>query len=198
MAIEALVKLLRVKHWVKNIFLFIPLFFAGQIFNTLLYKDLVLGFFAFSLVASCIYILNDLRDVADDRLHPTKKFRPLAAGSISLSTAYLMIPFLLLMGFFLAYSISEKFTFVLLIYFLLNLAYTFGLKKISILDIIIVAIGFVLRIKAGAIITYIPLSQWTIVMVFLLALFIAIAKRRDDLIIKARIGIDIRAASMNT
>lgn len=197
MLIVELGKLIRLKHWIKNLFLFIPLFFAGQIFNTHLYINLLLGFLAFSTIASCIYILNDLKDIVNDRAHPKKKLRPLAAGTVSIKTAYYLLPLLFITGIILAYYISIKFTFVLLIYFCLNLAYTLGLKKISILDIIIVAIGFVLRIKAGAVIANVPLSQWAIVMVFLLALFIAIAKRRDDLIIKSKTGIDMRAASMH-
>jgi len=191
-----ILKLLRPKHWVKNLFLFIPLFFAGQVFNTSLYAELLLGFATFSLIASSIYIINDLKDIANDRIHPTKRFRPLAAGTVSRNTALILVPFLIVSGFAIALSISTKFTFIVFVYLCLNLAYTLGLKKISILDIIIVAIGFVLRVKGGSVITQIPLSQWTVVMVFLLALFIAIAKRRDDLVIKAKSGKDMRAASM--
>ena len=189
------IKLIRVKHWVKNLFLFIPLFFAGEVLNTALYLPLLLGFIAFGLVASSIYIMNDYKDIENDKIHPKKKFRPLAAGTISKRTALIAIPTLLVIGFSIAYFVSLKFAFVLAVYFIMNVAYTFGLKKIAILDIIIVSIGFVLRIKAGSIITLVPLSQWIIIMVFLLALFLAIAKRRDDLIIKEASGTDVRAAS---
>ncbi|MFT4847500.1 MAG: decaprenyl-phosphate phosphoribosyltransferase [Parvicella sp.] len=189
------IKLIRVKHWVKNLFLFIPLFFAGEVLNTSYYIPLILGFFAFGLVASSIYILNDLQDIENDKIHPKKKFRPLAAGTISKKVGITAIPILLIIGFSIAYFVSFKFSFVLAVYFILNIAYTFGFKKIAILDIIIVSIGFVIRIKAGSIITLVPLSQWIIIMVFLLALFLAIAKRRDDLIIKESLGTDVRAAS---
>lgn len=189
------IKLIRVKHWIKNLFLFIPLFFAGEILNTTHYLPLILGFLAFGFIASSIYILNDLKDVENDRIHPKKRFRPLAAGTISITTAYISIPVLLLLGFGISYYVDVKFAFVLAVYFLMNVAYTFGLKKISILDIIIVSIGFVLRIKAGSIITEIPLSEWIIIMVFLLALFMAIAKRRDDILIKETSGTEVRAAS---
>jgi len=190
-------QLLRIKHWVKNLFLFIPLFFSGELLEVTHYLPLFLGFLSFGWVASTIYILNDLKDIENDKLHPKKKYRPLASGDISKKSALLLVPFLLAIGFGLAYSINIKFCFVLAIYFLMNLAYTFKLKHIAILDIIIVAIGFVLRIKAGSIIAIIPLSQWIIIMVFLLALFIAIAKRRDDIIIKEESGTQVRKASAN-
>lgn len=190
-----LIKLIRLKHWVKNAFLFIPIFFAGEILNTTHYFPLFLGFISFGLVASAIYVVNDLRDVENDRIHPQKRLRPLASGTVSISTAYFLIPALLVAGLAIAYFIQLKFAFVLTLYFLMNLAYTFGLKKISILDIIIVSIGFVIRIKAGSIISGTPLSEWVIIMVFLLALFMAIAKRRDDIIIKENSGQDMRAAS---
>ena len=172
-----------------------PLFFAGEILETIHYFPLALGFIAFGLVASSIYVINDLKDVENDRIHPKKRFRPLAAGTVSIPTAYVLIPILVIAGLSLAYSIEIKFAFVLALYFAMNLANTLGLKKISILDIIIVSIGFVLRIKAGSIISDTPLSEWIIIMVFLLALFMAIAKRRDDIIIKESSGQDMRVAS---
>ncbi|MCV9385022.1 decaprenyl-phosphate phosphoribosyltransferase [Reichenbachiella ulvae] len=185
-------KLIRIKHWVKNSFLFIPLFFSGQLTDYNLYPNLLLGFLAFSLIASAIYVINDLKDVEADRLHPKKKERPIASGDISISAAIMIFGLLVLSGGTIAYLVELKFAFVLLIYFLMNLAYTLKLKEISIIDIVIVAIGFVLRIKAGGIISDVPLSQWIIVMVFLLAVLMAVAKRRDDLIIKQESGQDMR------
>jgi 4-hydroxybenzoate polyprenyltransferase len=191
----AVLQLIRVKHWIKNFFIFIPIFFAGQLLHYELYWPLLEGFLAYGLVASCIYVLNDLKDIENDRIHPKKKFRPLAAGTINPAAAKIIAPVLLVLGFGLAWTIGPKFTWILFIYFAMNLSYSYGLKKIPILDVIIVAIGFVLRIKAGSVITDIPLSQWIIIMVFLLALFIAIAKRRDDLLIKESSGTDVRAVS---
>jgi decaprenyl-phosphate phosphoribosyltransferase len=193
--VPAVLKLIRVKHWIKNLFIFIPIFFAGQLLNYDLYLPLLEGFLAYSLIASSIYVLNDLRDIENDRIHPKKQFRPLAAGTIKPVTAKFLVPVLLAAGFVLAITIDLKFAWILLIYFVLNLAYSFGLKNVSILDVLLVAIGFVLRIKAGSVIADIPLSQWIIIMVFLLALFIAIAKRRDDLLIKETSGTDMRAVS---
>ncbi|MEO1051413.1 MAG: decaprenyl-phosphate phosphoribosyltransferase [Bacteroidota bacterium] len=186
------IKLIRVKQWVKNGFLFIPLFFSGDFFNWALYTDLILGFIAFSFVASAIYILNDYRDIEMDKLHPVKCKRPLASGAVAKPTALILMAVLLIVGFGLSYIVRDKFTFVLLLYFAMNLGYSMGLKNISILDIFIVAIGFVLRVKSGGIITNIPVSEWLMVMVFLLALFIAVAKRRDDILIKMSDGKELR------
>ena len=188
------IRLLRPKDWAKNLFLFIPLFFSGDLFNWSLYPQLFLGFLAFSCMASSIYIINDYRDIEHDRKHPEKHTRPLASGAVSKPAALVLAIFLILAGFALAYYIREKFLFVLAIYFFLNLAYSFGLKTIPILDVIIVAAGFVLRVKGGAVIALIPLTEWLNIMVFLLALFMAIGKRRDDVLLKLSSGTDMRRA----
>lgn len=188
----AYLTLLRPKDWAKNLFLFIPLFFSGDFFHWDLYPKLILGFIAFSLVASSIYIINDYRDIEDDKKHPEKKSRPLASGKVSKPAALIICVLLLITGFAIAFFIRDKFLFVLGIYFILNLAYSFGLKTIPILDIIIVAIGFVLRIKSGAVIAMIGLTEWLNIMVFLLALFMAIGKRRDDVLLKLSSGTDMR------
>jgi decaprenyl-phosphate phosphoribosyltransferase len=193
--ILAILKLMRIKHWVKNLFMFIPVFFAGEILSFGLYRPLFTGFLTFGLVASSIYIINDLRDIENDRIHPKKRFRPLAAGTVSPQIGILVSVILLISGFSLGWYLNPKFCLILGIYFFMNLSYSLGLKNIPILDVIIVSIGFVLRIKCGSVISDIPLSQWIIIMVFLLAIFIAIAKRRDDLIIKEASGNDMRAVS---
>lgn len=190
----AYLKLLRPKDWAKNLFLFVPLFFAGEIFNIPLVLDIAGGFAAFCCIASSIYILNDYRDRDDDRKHPVKSTRPLASGAVSPTAALVIFALLLIGGFGIAFLIRDKFVFILGIYFLINLGYSFGLKNIPILDIVLVAIGFVLRIKGGSVISYIPLSEWIIIMVFLLALFMAIGKRRDDILLKLSSGTDMRKA----
>ena len=186
------IKLIRPKDWAKNLFLFIPVFFAGLFFNTSLLLQLFQGFICFSLVASSIYIINDYRDIEDDKKHPVKKSRPLASGTVSKPVGILIAVLFLTAGFTGAWLIRDKFMFILGIYFLLNLAYSFGLKTVPILDIIIIAIGFVLRVKAGAVIAKVGLSEWLTIMVFLLALFMAIAKRRDDVLLKISSGNDMR------
>lgn len=184
--------LMRPHHWIKNLFLFLPLFFAGEVFHFDKLLETTVGFFAFSFVASSIYILNDYMDIEADRLHPLKSNRPLAAGTVSRAAALTLMIMCLLAGITLGILIKPKFLFVLVLYFLMNLCYSLGLKNISILDVILLSIGFVLRVKAGGIITMIPISQWLMIMVFLLAIFMAIAKRRDDLLLKLQSGTDIR------
>jgi decaprenyl-phosphate phosphoribosyltransferase len=186
------IKLLRPKDWAKNFFLFIPLFFAGEIFNVEKITAIFWGFIAFSFIASAIYIINDYRDIEDDRKHPVKCKRPLASGAVSKSSSLVIVALLIIAGFALAWWVRDKFLFVLFIYFALNLAYSFGLKSIPILDILILAMGFVLRIKAGSVIAFIPLSEWIVIMVFLLALFMAVGKRRDDVLLKISSGTDMR------
>jgi decaprenyl-phosphate phosphoribosyltransferase len=189
------IKLLRPKHWVKNAFLFIPLFFAGEIFNTSKLLHLLVAFIAFSLIASSIYILNDYIDVEADKQHPVKCKRPLASGAISKTAALLLFALCVLAGAAVAYFVSEKFMFVLGIYFIINLLYCFGLKNISILDIMILSTGFVLRVKSGGVAADVAMSEWLMIMIFLLALFMAIAKRRDDILIKLASGKEMRKAA---
>lgn len=188
----AYLKLLRPKDWAKNLFLFIPLFFGREIFNSAKLIQVSLGFIAFSCIASSIYIINDYRDREDDRKHPVKCKRPLASGAVSPTTALIICGLLIICGFGLAWFIRDKFLFVLVIYFLINLGYSMGLKAVPILDIMLLAAGFVLRIKAGSVISYVPLSEWIVIMVFLLAVFMAIGKRRDDVLLKMSSGLDMR------
>lgn len=189
------IKLLRPKHWAKNLFMYIPLFFAGEIWNIDKIVIAGLGFLCFSMIASSIYIINDYRDIEADRAHPTKSKRPLASGAVPPSIGLLIFSLLVAGGFAGAVALNLKFAFVLSIYFVLNMAYSFGLKNISILDIFIVSAGFVLRVKAGGVLTDIAVSEWLMLMVFLLALFMAIAKRRDDIVLKQSLGKDLRKAS---
>jgi 4-hydroxybenzoate polyprenyltransferase len=188
-------RLIRIKHWVKNSFLFIPVFFSGDIFNLPVLLDLFWGWLAFGLVASCVYIINDYRDIEKDRQHPTKRHRPLALGAIAPWQAWLIVPVFLVAGFGLAGWLSIKFLFLLALYLVMNLFYSFGMKNISVLDIFILSAGFVIRVKSGGAISDIYVSEWLTIMIFLLALFMAIGKRRDDVLLKAELGTDMRKAS---
>lgn len=182
-------KLLRIKDWIKNLFIFLPVFFAGDLFINNIYL-LILPFFSFCFFASAVYIINDVNDVELDRLHPAKCKRPIACGKISIPAATSAAIMLLALGTILAFFADKTMhlLIVLFIYLIINLGYSFGLKKIGILDIIILSSGFVLRVKAGSIIAHVPLSEWLIVMVFLLSMFMSIAKRRDDVMIKLSTG----------
>lgn len=175
------IKLLRPHHYVKNGFVLLPLFFAGSIADSAALFSAAYAFIAFSLVASAVYIINDSRDIAADQLHPEKRYRPLASGRISLTQARLAIVGLLVAATSLSVATMPPFATALLgAYLGMNIAYSFGLKSIAILDITMVAIGFVLRVLVGAAAANIHLSHWIITMTFLLALFLALAKRRDD------------------
>jgi len=176
-------KLIRVHQWVKNLFMLLPLFFAGQLFEYDLLLNALLGALCFSLTASAVYVLNDYKDIESDRNHPSKKNRPLASGKIKPLTALIFALLLLSCGFAGAWLLSARFTLLLAVYFFMNVAYTFGLKHIAVLDTTIIAAGFVLRVMCGGAVTEIPVSQWIILMTFLLALLLGFAKRRDDVLI---------------
>jgi decaprenyl-phosphate phosphoribosyltransferase len=185
---RTIIKLIRVKHWVKNLFLFIPSFFAGHLFETRELFMVLLGAFAFSLVASGVYVINDFRDRHVDRLHPKKKFRPLASGEVKTPTAYLLMFLLIGSGLFLAISVNMVFFYLLASYLLLNMGYSMGLKNIPILDLFIVALGFLIRVYSGGVIAGLPITHWLSLMILLLALFLILAKRRDDLLLQSKNG----------
>jgi 4-hydroxybenzoate polyprenyltransferase len=183
---------MRPHQYIKNTFIFLPLFFALKITDLHLLIQALIAFIAFSLVASAVYILNDYQDIEDDRQHPTKKERPLASGAISKKQALGIMAFLFVSGFALMASVSLVATAIMLAYVVMNIAYSLRLKHIAILDVVIIAIGFVLRLFVGSAATDIPLSQWIVVMTFLLALFMALAKRRDDVLIYMETGKKMR------
>ena len=191
-----IIKLLRPKDWAKNLFLFLPVFFGGKLFDVPKLEHSVAAFFAFCFVASTVYIINDYRDREDDKKHPKKRLRPLASGAVHPTTALIVAAILIVTGFVLAYYADPKFRFISILgfYFCMNMCYSFGLKNIPILDILIVAIGFSLRVKAGGYVSSVDVSAWLNVMVLLLALFMAIGKRRDDIILKLETGTDMRKA----
>ena len=175
--------LIRPHQYIKNLFIFSPLFFATKIAEIPLFANAAIAFVAFSLAASAVYVFNDYIVIEDDRRHPKKKDRPLASGAISKSQAIIIMSLLFLMGSVLMISVSPKAAGFLSAYVIMNFAYSLHLKHIAILDVTIIAIGFVLRLFIGSVVTDIPLSMWIIIMTFLLALFMALAKRRDDVLI---------------
>ena len=182
-------KLLRVEQWVKNLFVFAPLFFSGKITNYNLLLESIFAFVIFCLIASSVYIINDYSDIESDKKHPEKKSRPLANGDISKTSALIILVILLLLCGSLIYFGQQhfhqsmwKFAVIIGFYFFMNLAYTFKLKHVAIIDVTIIAIGFVLRVLAGGYATGIYISQWAILLTFVLALVLAIGKRRGELI----------------
>ncbi|SMP89147.1 4-hydroxybenzoate polyprenyltransferase [Epsilonproteobacteria bacterium SCGC AD-308-O04] len=183
MKLLSIIYLMRPHQYIKNLFIFLPLFFALKITDTELLTNALIAFIAFSLTASAIYTLNDYHDIEEDKKHPRKKNRPLASGSISKIQAIGIMLVLFISGFFLMSLSSFQSVGILTAYVIMNIAYSFYLKHVAILDVTIIAIGFVLRLFIGSAVTNIPLSMWIVIMTFLLALFMALAKRRDDVII---------------
>ncbi|MFZ4632611.1 MAG: decaprenyl-phosphate phosphoribosyltransferase [Saprospiraceae bacterium] len=175
--------LLRVEHWVKNLFLFIPAFFAARLHEPVVFLRVTLGFLAFSLVASGVYILNDLVDAPQDRLHPDKKNRPIASGAVTPRQAIVALLLVLGGGTALAGYLGVDVLALCLLYFTVNLFYSFSLKQIAIVDITTIAVGFLLRVFAGGAAAGVEVSQWLLVMTFLLALILGLAKRRGEFLV---------------
>ncbi|MBL4586879.1 MAG: UbiA prenyltransferase family protein [Flavobacteriales bacterium] len=186
-------KLLRPHQWVKNGFIFLPAFFA-QALNTESAFQLVLGFISFSLLASSVYILNDLIDAPSDRLHQQKKERPIASGKVKPRNAIILGIVLAIIALTSAYFIHQQFLFASLFYLGMNVAYTFKLKQLALIDITIVSLGFLIRLYCGGVIAEVPISSWMYIMAFLLAMLLALGKRRDDLLILKNEGREVRQA----
>lgn len=196
--VPAIIRLIRVHQWVKNLWLFLPIFFAGQLFSNLPgLLNIFLGFLSFSFVASAIYIINDYQDIEDDRNHPVKKNRPLASGEVTLQLAFITLTILFVAGFGIAWFLNGWFLVILGLYFAFNLSYSLGLKNLPLVDLFIIALGFLFRTIAGGVVAEIPVSQWLMVMVFLLALFLALAKRRDDIVLSVASGKQMRKSVKN-
>ncbi len=178
-----ILKLMRPYQYVKNIFIFAPLLFSFNFDDNAKIITTLIIFILFSLLASSVYVLNDLMDIQEDKAHPTKKNRPLANGSVSIGVAKFLFVFLSAISLIGSFFISIELFYVLVAYFILNISYSLKLKHISIVDIFIIATGFVLRLFAGSVATDIHLSMWIIIITFLLAIFLALAKRRDDVLL---------------
>jgi len=175
-----MLKLLRPKQWVKNIFVLVPLVFS-RTFTDLLYVIKALGaFMCFIAVSSGIYILNDIIDIEKDRLHETKRFRPLASGEVSKEKAAVLMTVLLVIGFAAAFLININVVLCLAAYILMNILYSLFFKKIVILDIMIIAIGFVLRVITGAVAIKVYISSWVLLCSFFIALCLAAGKRKTE------------------
>lgn len=175
-------KLLRVKDYIKNFLIFIPLFFSGNLFNIAELKIAMLGWVTFSLLASSIYIINDLKDVEHDKRHQKKKHRPLASGAIKKGTAAATIVVLLLLVFLISYEFNNvDAQLCLLGYFVLNIAYSMGLKNRPIIDVVILASGFVIRVFYGGFITNIEISKWLYLVIVTGSLYMGLGKRRNEL-----------------
>lgn len=179
-----LVKLMRPKHYIKNGLIVVPLVFSGQLLNGEHIGKVLIGILLFSLASSVVYILNDIRDVKKDRKHPKKKYRPIASGAVTVRQAYILgavIAAIVIAGVVLCLNVMGAV--FLAVYLAFNIAYSFGLKNIPIVDVAILASGFVLRILFGAGIIGVVVSDWLYLTVLAGAFYASLGKRRNEIMI---------------
>jgi 4-hydroxybenzoate polyprenyltransferase len=173
--------LLRIPQWIKNFFIFVPLVFSQHLFDQNYFKLSILGFLIFSLTSSSIYIINDLIDINEDKVHPEKKLRPIPAGLISKSKAMTVAGILTVILFSLLPFANLYFGITVIAYFTITVLYSVGLKNIVILDVFTIAAGFILRILGGAFIINVEISSWLMLTTMFISLFLAVMKRRSEL-----------------
>lgn len=195
MSVNPIIKLLRPQQWIKNGFVVLPVVFGGRLTDGACLWSVVVTFVAYSLVASAVYCFNDIVDCPSDRLHPVKCNRPIASGQVSRRLAYTLMAVLLVAAAAVLPLMGYRWTgvaIVLALYFIMHAAYCLLLKRYAIIDVMVVAAGFVLRLFAGGMAAGVPLSRWIVLMTFLLTLFLALAKRRDDVLRTERTGRAVR------
>lgn len=178
--IASIIKIARPIHWVKNLALFAALIFTGHLFDKILFNEVFLAFISFSLATSSTYILNDILDAKTDMLHPIKKFRPIASGKVSVPVALVLSVILALVSIYLAEQLGSLFFSAVIFYLGVQVLYSFILKNIAILDILVIASGFVVRVYAGAFVINAHLSVWFLLCVISVSLFLASGKRRAE------------------
>lgn len=182
-----ILSLMRIKHYIKNLLIFLPLFFSGSFMNGELVVTNIIGFISFCLLTSTIYIFNDICDANKDRLHTTKCNRPIAAGRISKRTAILLIVILLSISVLLALNIFSGNIYVFVImfsYLILNILYSIKLKNIPIIDVSIIVAGFILRLIFGGVISNIPISNWLYLTVIAISFYMGYGKRRNEIMMQ--------------
>jgi 4-hydroxybenzoate polyprenyltransferase len=195
----ASIKAMRPVHWIKNLSIFAAIFLTGLLFETGDFKKIVWAFIIFCLITSATYLINDVLDINSDKLHPVKKFRPIASGALPISFAISEAVILAFASIFLAVSMGFNSLFVstVIIYLIMQIAYSLVLKNMAIVDIIIIASGFVLRVYAGAFAIDAHISVWFLLCVISVALFLASGKRRAELNIVQDSGYTTRKSLIN-
>ena len=188
-------KLIRAKHWIKNCLIFLPLIFSREINQTNIILT-ILGFISFSLASSIIYIINDIRDKEKDKNHPTKKNRPIAAGTISIPSALTIAGLFLIITIAILIYLSTYNHFIsiyIISYILLNIMYSFGLKNIPLLDVFILALGFLIRVLYGGALINVEVSTWLFLTVLSISFYLGLGKRRNELMAQETIGNNTRS-----
>ncbi len=181
MVAKDILQALRPKQWTKNVLVFAGVVFAEDIFNPNYVLLAISAFGLFCMISSAGYLINDVIDLEKDRLHPKKRNRPIASGRLNVSVAIGMAAFLFLSGFIISARLDRSFFMILAIYFLMTLSYSLGLKRVMIVDVLVIASGFMLRAIGGTVIIHEPISSWLIICTSFLALFLAINKRKAEL-----------------
>jgi 4-hydroxybenzoate polyprenyltransferase len=181
MMIKNLLISMRPKQWIKNVFIFAPMIFSLHMFQPDFIKRSLLAFFLFSLITGGIYIFNDILDREKDRAHPEKKNRPIAAGRLAIASAVIFATVLLASVLLLIATINREFLYISLFYIFINVLYSLFLKSMVIIDVMVIALGFVLRVMVGAAVNQLVLYPWILISTFLLAIFLALIKRRQEL-----------------
>lgn len=179
--ITNVIKSMRPKQWYKNLVLFIGILFSSNILNLNLLVDSVVAFFVFCLLSGSIYLINDILDIEKDKNHPKKRNRPIPSGTLKVSHTIFFIVLFLTISFMVAYWINQYFFAISLFFIILLFSYSLWLKNIIIVDILVISSGFVIRAVAGALAISVFVSPWLIICAFLLALFLALGKRRHEL-----------------
>ncbi len=185
---------LRPRQWIKNLIIFAGLIFSQNLGHPQMLIKAVLAFLLFCGISSTVYLFNDLLDCRSDRMHPVKKRRPIASGALSQSAALAAAVILGFVGSALSFLINQQFGIVALSYLLLMLGYSLWLKRLVIIDVFLIATGFVLRAVAGAEAVSVPISDWLLICVILLSLFLALAKRRQEMKTMVNVAIISRQA----
>lgn len=172
---------LRPRQWIKNGFVLLPLLFAQELFQIESVLLTIEAVVIFCILSSAVYLINDIADLDEDRNHPEKKYRPLAAGYLSLRLVWMITTALLLTSLLWGVLLGTKFFLILIIYFMIQVVYTFFLKRTVILDVFCISSGFFLRVVAGAVAIQVMISRWLIICTILIAMFLSLAKRRHEL-----------------
>jgi 4-hydroxybenzoate polyprenyltransferase len=181
MQVTAVIVALRPKHWVKNVFVFAPVVFGHRVTDPQALLSTAAVFGLFCMLSSAVYLINDIADREKDRQHPVKRMRPIAAGSLSVLVAAVLAALLAATALLLAFGLNRQFALIALGYLVLNLAYSFILKNVVILDVMVVSSGFLLRVWAGAVAIGVIMSHWLVLCTALIALFLGFVKRRQEI-----------------
>lgn len=181
--IAALFESLRPKQWIKNLVLFAPIIFSQNLHNPDMLFKVCLAFFLFCMLSGCIYLINDVLDMENDRQHPLKCQRPIPSGRLKPKVAIIVCIVLSLLCLAGSFWLQPEFGLVVVAYFFLLVCYSIKLKQIVIVDVMVIALGFVLRVVSGALVIQVEISSWLLICTILLALFLALSKRRHELVL---------------